>query len=278
MAIKIYKPKTPAQRKTSVINYGKVLKKTAETPRALFVSKGKTAGRNSQGRITARHRGGGSKKIIRVIDFKRIDKMDIPATVKSIEYDPGRSAFICLLSYDDGEKRLIVAPDGVQVGDKLIASKTASIKAGNRIPLSKVPVGSLVHDVELQPEMGGKMARGAGSFVTVQAVEAGNAVLRMPSGEIRMVKDTCWATIGQVSNPDWSNVRIGKAGRKRLMGRKPHVRGKAMNPVDHPHGGGEGNQPIGLKHPKTPWGKPALGVKTRKAKKYSNNMIIKRRK
>ncbi|PIR97129.1 MAG: 50S ribosomal protein L2 [Candidatus Doudnabacteria bacterium CG10_big_fil_rev_8_21_14_0_10_41_10] len=278
MAIKLYKPGTPGKRKTSVIDYAKVLSKNVQTPKYLLTSKANAAGRNHRGVITTRHRGGGSKTIIRTVDFIRSDKADIPAKIQTIEYDPGRSSFISLVSYADGEKRFILTPEGVKVGDVLLTSKTAPIKPGNRLPLFNIPVGTYVHDVELQPGRGGKMGRGAGSFVTVQAIEGGDAVLRLPSGEIRLVKDNCWATIGQVSNADWFNVRIGKAGRKRLMGRKPHIRGKAMNPVDHPHGGGEGNQPIGMKYPKTPWGKPALGVKTRKSKKYSNNLIIKRRK
>jgi len=277
MSIKVYKPTTPARRRTSVVEHAKLLSKKVKTPKKLLVAKAKTAGRNNQGKITVRHRGGGFKKIIREIDFRR-DKKDIPAKIQTIEYDPNRSSFISLVAYADGEKRFIITPDGVKVGQTILTSEKAPIKAGNRLPLSAIPVGTFVHDVELQPGQGGKLARSAGNFVVVQAVEGDEAILKMPSGELRKVKSNCWATIGQVSNPSWINVRVGKAGRKRLMGWRPSVRGKAMNPVDHPHGGGEGNQPIGLKYPKTKWGKHALGVKTRKAKKYSDKMIIKRRK
>ncbi|OGE91259.1 MAG: 50S ribosomal protein L2 [Candidatus Doudnabacteria bacterium RIFCSPHIGHO2_01_FULL_50_11] len=276
MSIKIYKPTTPGRRETSVLDYAKLLDKKVATPKRLLVGQANSGGRNSQGKITVRHRGGGYRKIIRVVDFRR-DKINIPARVQTVEYDPNRTAFLSLIAYRDGEKRFILTPDGLKVGDEVVTSDTAPIKAGNRLPLAKIPIGTFVHDVELLPGAGGKMARSAGTYVTVQAVEENYILLKMPSGEIRKVPARCWATIGQVSNPQQFNIRWGKAGRMRHMGIKPTVRGKAMNPVDHPHGGGEGHNPIGMKYPKTPWGKHALGVKTRKRKKYSNQMIIKRR-
>jgi large subunit ribosomal protein L2 len=260
-----------------VIDYAKVLKKPVPTPKSLLIAKAKTAGRNHAGKITVRHRGGGAKKIIREVDFKR-DKLGIPGKVQTIEYDPNRSAFISLVAYADGEKRFVTATEGVKVGDKIIAAVDAPIKAGNRLPLSNIPVGTFVHDVELYPGGGGKLARGAGTYAVVAAVEGGMANLKLPSGELRQVPAASWATIGSVSNSDNINVRIGKAGRMRHMGVRPTVRGKAMNPVDHPHGGGEGHNPIGMKYPKTPWGKHALGVKTRKKNKYSDKFILQRRK
>lgn len=278
MSIKIYNPTTPGRRQTSVIDYAKVLDKPKPSPKSLLLYRSKHAGRNNSGKITVRHRGGGFRKIIRTLDFTRLDKIDIPAKITSVEYDPNRSAFISLLSYADGEKRYILTPDGLKTGEKVICGANVPIKSGNRLPLSAIPVGSFIHDVELQPRAGGKLAHGAGTYAVVQAVEGGYANLKMPSGEIRRVNSTCWATIGQVSNPAWMNVRVGKAGRRRLMGWRPSVRGKAMNPVDHPHGGGEGHNPIGMKYPKTPWGKHALGVKTRKRHKYSNIFILRRRK
>ncbi|MDP2933703.1 MAG: 50S ribosomal protein L2 [bacterium] len=277
MSLKLYKPTTPGRRRTSVVDYSKVLDKTVKAPSRLFISHIRTSGRNNQGKITVRHRGGGFKKMIRDVDFRR-EKYDIPATVQTVEYDPNRTAFISLVAYADGEKRFILTPDGLKTGDKILASSTAPIKPGNRLPLSAIPIGTFVHDVELMPAAGGKLARGAGTYAVVQAVEGTQANLKMPSGEIRKVPNGCWATVGQVSNPMRMNVRIGKAGRRRLMGWRPTVRGKAMNPVDHPHGGGEGHNPIGMKYPKTPTGKHALGVKTRKRKKYSNRMILRRRK
>jgi len=278
MSIRFYKPTTSSRRHTSVVDYKRVLNKSSKTPKSLMVSKAKSAGRNNVGKITVRHRGGGFKKIIRTVDFFRNDKIDIPAKIQTVEYDPNRSGFISLLAYRDGEKRFIIATDGIKVGDTIIASQKAPIKTGNRLPIFAIPVGTLVHDVELEPKAGGKIARSAGAYATVQAVEGQQAIVKMPSSEIRRVPSNCWATIGQVSNAAHMNVRIGLAGRKRLMGWRPTVRGKAMNPVDHPHGGGEGNQPIGLKYPKTPWGKHALGVKTRRRKKYSNSRILSRRK
>lgn len=245
--------------------------------KSLLSIKKNQGGRNFQGKITVRHQGGGHKRFYRLVDFKR-DKFDMPAKVVSIEYDPGRSARIALLNYPDGEKRYIVAPVELKVNDTIVSSKAqVEIKNGNCTTLEHIPVGLLIHGVELVPGEGASMARSAGSWVKVMAVEGDYAQLRLPSGEIRMVSKNALATIGQVSNPDRMHVKIGKAGRQRHRGIKPTVRGKAMNPCDHPHGGGEGNQPIGLKHPKTPWGKPALGVHTRKHHKASNKLIVQRR-
>ncbi len=242
-----------------------------------MIAKSKSGGRNFSGKITVRHRGGGFKKIMRLVDFSRADKMNIPAKVLTVEYSPGRSSFLSLLSYKDGEKRFIIAPHGIKVGDTVIISEKAEPKIGNRMQLKNIPSGSFVHDIELVAGHKGTIARSAGSYAILQTVEDGYALLKMPSGEIRKVADNSMATVGQVSNTDWMNVRIGKAGRKRLMGWRPTVRGKAMNPVDHPHGGGEGHNPIGMKYPKTPWGKHALGVRTRDKKKPSKKFIVKRR-
>lgn len=276
MAVKLYKPTSPGRRIHSVTDYS-VLQKTKKTPKGLIVSKARPAGRNNSGKITVRHQGGGAKRKFRVVDFSRADKHNIPAVVKTVEYDPTRTAFISLISYNDGSKRYMLTPEGLKVGDKIMFGELAEITPGNRLALKNIPVGTLVHDIELVPGQGGRMARSAGAYATLQTNEAGYSLLKLPSGEIRKVRETCLATIGQLGNADWMNVRIGKAGRKRLMGWRPSVRGKAMNPVDHPHGGGEGHNPIGMKYPKTPWGKHALGVKTRSKKKYSNNSIIKRR-
>jgi large subunit ribosomal protein L2 len=277
MAVKLYNPTSPGRRVHSVTDYS-ILRRKGKPPKYLFLSKAKNAGRNNSGKITVRHQGGGFRKIIRIVDFSREDKKDIPARVQTIEYDPTRTAFISLVAYQDGSKRYILTPQGLKVGDKVMYSENAEIAPGNRLALKNIPIGSLVHDIELIPGQRGRLARSAGAYATLQTLEAGYALLKLPSGEIRKVRDTCLASIGQVANVDWMNVRIGKAGRKRLMGWRPSVRGKAMNPVDHPHGGGEGHNPIGMKYPKTPWGKHALGVKTRLKKKYSNKMIVKRRK
>ncbi len=276
MAVKIYKPTSAGRRIHSVTDYS-VLSKKEKTPKSLVKSKARPAGRNHSGKITVRHQGGGFRRKVRIVDFSREDKKGIPATVKTIEYDPTRTAFISLLAYKDGAKRYILTPQGLKVGHKVEFSDTAEILPGNRLPIRSIPVGSFIHDIELIPGQGGKLARGAGSYATLQTIESGYALLKLPSGEVRKVKETAAATIGQLANADWMNVRLGKAGRKRLMGWRPSVRGKVMNPVDHPHGGGEGVNPIGLKYPKTPWGKHALGVKTRSKKKYSNTMIVKRR-
>jgi large subunit ribosomal protein L2 len=273
--VKRYKPVTPGRRGMTSVDYSVLTeKKPAKKLTKKLVSR---AGRGSSGRITVRHKGGGHKRKYRLIDFKQCDKMGIPAKVVSIEYDPNRSSFIALVNYRDGEKRYILAPDGLKVGQEIICQKKASQEIGNRMELRNIPVGSQVYNIELQPGKGGQLIRSAGSSAQVMANENGYTQLKMASGEIRMVKDTCFASLGQLSNPEHNQVVIGKAGRSRWMGRRPTVRGSAMNPVDHPHGGGENRQPIGLrKGPKTPWGKLAYGVKTRK-KKSSDKLIIKRR-
>jgi len=275
MGIKIYKPTTPGRRQTSVLES---LDITSTTPvKKLILSKKRNAGRNNQGKITVRHQGGGVIKKIRIVDFKR-DKFDIPATVATIEYDPGRNSRIALLNYKDGEKRYIVSPDGLKVGDVIMSSKKLiEIKSGNFLQLEHVPVGMFVHNIELSPGRGAQIARSAGNSAYLMGIDNGYAQLKMPSGEVRIVSQKCMATIGTVSNPEFKNIRWGKAGRMRHKGIRPTVRGKVMNPVDHPHGGGEGQNPIGLKYAKTPWGKHALGVKTRKLKKQTNKFIIRRR-
>lgn len=245
--------------------------------KSLIMIKKRTGGRNNQGKITVRHHGGGAKRYIRLIDWKQ-DRFDAPAKVEAIEYDPARGARIALIEYPDKERRYVLAPENMKVGDSIYSYKEkGEIKMGNRMPIEFIPVGIMVYNIELTPGEGGKIVRSAGLGTQILAIEGGFAQLKMPSGEIRMVAKECRASIGQVSNPDHRLVRLGKAGRMRHLGVRPRVRGKAMNPVDHPHGGGEGNQPIGLTHPKTPWGKPALGVKTRK-KKWSDKFILQRRK
>ena len=274
MSIKLYKPTSNARRNMSTTDYSELSKVAPE--RSLLVSLKKNSGRNSYGRITVRHRGGGQRRKYRIIDFKR-DKFDIPATVASIEYDPNRSAFIALLQYEDGEKRYILQPAGLKVGDTVVAGPNADIKAGNALPLTSIPVGTVVHNIELYPGRGGQLARAAGNSAQLMAKEGAYALLRLPSGELRNVPVSCMATVGQVGNSDHENVKVGKAGRKRHMGWRPTVRGSVMNPCDHPHGGGEGKSPIGRPGPVTPWGKPALGYKTRKTKKTSDKLIVKRR-
>ena len=276
MAVRVYKPTSPGRRKSSVQDFSDITKKKPE--KKLIKIKKRKGGRNNQGRITVRHRGGGAKRFIRVVDYKR-NKFDEPSKVEAIEYDPNRGARLALVSYPDGEKRYIIAPLESKVGDVFYSSRERiEIKSGNRMPLEFIPSGMMVYNVEMKPGKGGQIARGAGTMIQLQAVEGKHAQLKVPSGEIRLVPRDCLATIGQVSNPDYRLIRWGKAGRKRHLGIRPTVRGKAMNPVDHPHGGGEGSQPIGLKHPKTPWGKPAIGVITRKKGKASDRLIIKRRK
>lgn len=275
MAIKIYKPTTPARRRTSVLTVDFIVKKKPE--KRLILAGKNQAGRANSGKITVRHRGGGSKKQIRIIDFSR-DKFDIPAKVAAIEYDPNRNSYLALLNYADGEKRYIIAPQELKVGDEVMSAKRQiDLKVGNHLPLALIPPGMFVYNVELVPGRGGQLARSAGNNIYLMGIDNGRAQLKMPSGEIRLVPQDSMATIGSVSNPEFKNIRWGKAGRMRHRGIRPTVRGKAMNPVDHPHGGGEGRNPIGLKNPKTPWGKPALGVKTRKADKSSNRFIISRR-
>lgn len=274
MGIKVHKPTTPGRRKSSVQTFKDVTVKTSYKP--LTLSKKQQAGR-ANGKIAVRHKGGGAKRHTRIIDWK-FDKFEIPATIKTIEYDPNRGARIALVSYADGEKRYILAPQGVEVGSQIIVSKNkGEAVIGNRFPLEKIPVGMGVYNIELQPGKGGQVVRGAGETATLMAIEGRHATLKLPSGEVRMVLKECMASIGSVSNPDWRLIRWGKAGRTRMRGIRPTVRGKAMNPVDHPHGGGEGRSPIGLKRPKTPQGKPALGVKTRR-KQASDKLIIRRRK
>ena len=273
MAIRVYKPTSAARRFMSVLTYEEITKKAPE--KSLIEYLKKNAGRNNQGKITVRHQGGGNKIKYRVIDFKR-DKRDIPAKVAAIEYDPNRSAFIALLNYADGEKRYILAPLGLNVGDTVVAGNEADIKPGNALPIENIPVGTLIHNVEVKPGRGGQLVRSAGAYAQLMAKEGEYAQVRMPSGEVRKVPMNAYATIGTVGNIDHANVRIGKAGRTRHMGIRPSVRGVVMNPCDHPHGGGEGKSPVGMPAPVTPWGKPALGLKTRKHKKYSNRLIVKR--
>ena len=274
MSIKFYKPTTNARRNMSVTDYSELSKVAPE--RSLLAPLSNKSGRNSYGRITVRHRGGGNRRKYRIIDFKR-DKFDVEAEVATIEYDPNRSAHIALVKYADGEKRYILAPVGLKVGDKIMAGPEADIKPGNALPLINIPTGTFVHNVELYPGRGGQLARAAGNAAQLMAKEGQYALLRLPSGELRNVPNSCMATIGVVGNSDHENVKIGKAGRKRHMGWRPTVRGSVMNPNDHPHGGGEGKSPIGRPGPVTPWGKPALGYKTRKTKKASDKLIIKRR-
>ena len=273
MAIRVYKPTSPARRFMSVNAFEEITKKKPE--KALLSSKKKHAGRNMHGKITVRHRGGGAKKKYRIIDFKR-NKLQVPARVAAIEYDPNRSAFIALLHYLDGEKRYILAPVGLKVGDTVVAGEGADIKPGNAMPLSAIPTGTLIHNLELRPGAGGQLVRSVGVYAQLMAKEGGYAQVRLPSGEIRRLPLNAQATIGTVGNTDHENIRIGKAGRKRHMGFRPSVRGVVMNPNDHPHGGGEGKSPIGMPAPVTPWGKPALGLKTRNPRKYSNRLIVKR--
>ena len=274
MAIKLYKPTTNARRNMSVTDYSGLSKVAPE--KSLLAPLNKKSGRNSYGRITVRHRGGGNRRKYRSIDFKR-QKFDVSGTVKTLEYDPNRSAFIALVEYEDGEKNYIVAPNGLKVGDTVVASESADIKPGNALPLNNIPTGTFIHNVELYPGRGAQLARSAGNQAQLMAKENGMALLRLPSGELRNVPINCMATIGQVSNIDHENVKIGKAGRKRNMGWRPTVRGSVMNPNDHPHGGGEGKSPVGRPGPVTPWGKPALGYKTRKKKNRSDKMIVRRR-
>lgn len=275
MAVKKRKPTTSGQRFASYLETKKITK--AKPEKRLRKILPKHAGRNASGKITVRHRGGRQKRFQRLVDFKR-DKHNIPAKVVSIEYDPNRGADIALLTYADGEKRYIIAPKGLKIGDELISSKKAEVKIGNALPLKKIPVGTVIHNVELVPGKGGQIVRGAGTGAIVQAKEAGFATIKLPSGEQRKVKLECFASVGQVSRPELKTIKLGKAGRKRLMGWRPAVRGVAMHPGAHPHGGGEGKSPIGMPSPKSPWGKKTLGKRTRKPKKYSDKLIIKRRK
>ena len=274
MSIRVLKPVTNGTRNMSVTDYSALSKCGPE--KSLLAPLNKKSGRNSYGRITVRHRGGGNRRKYRIIDFKR-DKFDVKATVATVEYDPNRSAHIALLQYEDGEKRYIIAPSGLKVGDVVEAGPSADIKPGNALALKDMPVGTVIHNVELYPGRGGQLARAAGNSAQLMAKEGGYALLRLPSGELRKVAEACMATVGVVGNEDHENVKIGKAGRTRHMGIRPTVRGSVMNPCDHPHGGGEGKSPIGRPGPVTPWGKPALGYKTRAKKNRSDKLIVKRR-
>ena len=274
MSIKVYKPTSNSRRNMSVTDYSELSKVAPE--RSLLEPLKNKSGRNNYGRITVRHRGGANRRKYRVIDFTR-SKFDVPAEVVSLEYDPNRSAHIALIKYEDGVKSYILAPAGLKVGDKVMAGPEADIKPGNALPLVNIPTGTVIHNVELYPGRGGQLARAAGNAAQLMAKEGEYALLRLPSGELRKVPANCMATVGQVGNLDHENVKIGNAGRKRHMGWRPTVRGSVMNPNDHPHGGGEGKSPIGRPGPVTPWGKPALGYKTRNKKKASNKMIVRRR-
>ena len=274
MAVKKFRPTTPSRREMTMATFEEITTNVPE--KSLLVSLSKNAGRNAQGKITVRHRGGGAKRKYRVIDFKR-NKDGVVGTVATIEYDPNRTAYIALVVYADGEKRYILAPAGLKVGDKVESGANADIKPGNALPLKNIPIGTVVHNVELQVGKGGQLVRSAGSSAQLMAKEGNYATLRLPSGEMRYVRIECRATVGTVSNAINDIINLGKAGRKRHMGWRPTVRGSVMNPNDHPHGGGEGKSPVGRPSPVTPWGKPALGYKTRKNKKYSDRFIIKRR-
>ena len=273
MPLKIPKPKTPGTRDAALPSFEEITRKKPE--KSLLRPLNKTAGRNNRGKITTRHRGGGSKRMYRIIDFKR-DKMGVPGKVASIEYDPNRSARIALINYADGEKRYILAPVGLAVGARIESGPRSEIKPGNTLPLRHIPAGTLVHNLELTPGRGGQVVRSAGVAAQVLSREDPYVLIRLPSGEVRRVLVSCQATVGQVGNIDHKNVKLGKAGKTRYQGRRPEVRGVAMNPNDHPHGGGEGRSPIGLPGPKTPWGKPALGYKTRSKKKSSSKFIVRR--
>ena len=275
MSVKFYKPTTPSRRHMSVSGFDGVDKK-AKPERSLVEVLKKHAGRNSYGRITVRHKGGGNRRKYRVIDFKR-NKLDVEGTVLRLEYDPNRSAYIALVEYTDGERRYILAPVGLKAGDVVLASAAADIKPGNALPIANIPVGTVIHNIELYPGRGAQLVRSAGTAAQLMAKENGMAQVRLPSGEYRYVRLDCMATIGQVGNIDHANISLGKAGRVRHMGIRPTVRGSVMNPVDHPHGGGEGKSPIGRPGPVTPWGKPALGYKTRKTKNRTDKFIVKRR-
>ncbi|MFV0400405.1 MAG: 50S ribosomal protein L2 [Oscillospiraceae bacterium] len=274
MAIKSFKPTTPSRRQMTVVDYSGLSKVAPE--RSLLEPLSKKSGRNNYGRITVRHRGGGNRRKYRVIDFKR-NKFDMPAEVMTLEYDPNRTAHIALLKYEDGEKRYIIAPEGLKVGDTVLSGTSADIKPGNALPMANIPVGTFIHNVELYPGKGAQLARSAGIAAQLMAKEGAHALVRLPSGELRNVPVNCMATIGTVGNHDHENQSMGKAGRVRHMGFRPTVRGSVMNPNDHPHGGGEGKSPIGRPGPVTPWGKPALGYKTRKKHKASDKFIVKRR-
>ena len=274
MGIRSFRPLTPGTRQAAISDFKEITK--TEPEKSLTYHKHSKQGRNNRGVVTSRHRGGGHKRLYRIIDFRR-DKRDIPAQVAAIEYDPNRNARIALLFYKDGEKRYIIAPAGLGVGDTVIAGENAPFEVGNALPLSRIPLGTEVHNIELVPGRGGQMVRAAGGFAQVVAKEGDYVTIRLPSKEVRMIRRECYATIGKVGNAEARNISLGKAGRTRHRGQRPHVRGSVMNPVDHPHGGGEGRAPIGRSGPMTPWGKPALGRKTRNKKKRSSDLIVRRR-
>ena len=274
MAIKVYKPYTKSRRAMQTLSYEEITKATPE--KSLLLTKKHTGGRNNQGVITCRHHGGGNKTRYRIVDFRR-NKDEIPGTVSAIEYDPNRTAFLALITYADGEKRYIIRPKDLNVGDKIISGEATDIKNGNNLALKNIPEGTFIHNIELKPGKGGQMCRAAGSMAQVLGVDGKYTILRLASGEVRKVLSVCRATIGIVGNDDWNLVNIGKAGRNRNMGIRPTVRGSAMNPCDHPHGGGEGKCPVGRDAPRTPWGKKAMGVKTRRIKKNSTRLIMRRR-
>lgn len=277
MGVKIYKKNTAGRRFSSVQDFSDITK--FEPEKSLLEIQKRTGGRNAQGKMTVRHQGGGARRYVRIIDWKQNDHLDEPARITAIEYDPNRGARLALVEYANGDKRYMIAPIDAAIGATVLSSKhRIEARVGNRMPLAHIPIGMMVHNIELIPGAGGVLVRGAGMSAQVMAVEGGTAQIKLPSSETRKVPEMCRATVGMVGNPDWRHVRWGKAGRSRHRGIRPQVRGKVMNPVDHPHGGGEGKHPIGLKHAKTPWGKPALGVKTRKAKKWTNRMIVQRRK
>nr|YP_009511296.1 ribosomal protein L2 [Gracilariopsis longissima]AXI97173.1 ribosomal protein L2 [Gracilariopsis longissima]UAD89089.1 ribosomal protein L2 [Gracilariopsis longissima] len=275
MAIRLYKAYTPGTRNRTVSTFTEITKSKPE--KSLLVKNHRNQGHNNRGVITSRHRGGGHKKLYRIIDFKR-NKFNVKAKVASIEYDPNRNARIALLHYRDGEKRYILHPRSLKIGQTVISSKDAPLEVGNALPLSSIPLGTAVHNIELTPSKGGQIVRAAGTYAQIVAKEGSFATLKLPSSEVRLIRIECFATIGQVGNIDASNISIGKAGRNRWLSKRPKVRGVVMNPIDHPHGGGEGRSPIGKPHPVTPWGKPALGKKTRKKQKYSNRYILRKRK
>ncbi len=274
MPVKSYKPTTSSRRKMSTLVNDEITKTTPE--KNLVVTVKKNSGRNNQGKITVRHQGGGAKRKYRIIDFKR-NKLDVPGTVSAIEYDPNRTANIAVISYKDGEKRYIIAPNTLKVGDVIVSSENADIKVGNTLPIMNIPVGTVIHNIEMRPGKGGQLARSAGSSAQILGREGNYVLIRLTSGETRKILGVCKATVGEVGNLDKELVKLGKAGRKRHMGIRPTVRGSVMNPNDHPHGGGEGRAPVGRKQPMTPWGKPALGLKTRKNRKTSTKFIVKRR-
>ena len=274
MALKTYKPYTPSRRHMTTASFEEITKKEPE--KRLLLPRPQSGGRNSDGRVTSRHRGGGHKRMIRIVDFKR-ERRDVPARVVAVEYDPNRSARLALLEYPDGERRYILWPEGLAVGDTIAAGDEVEVKIGNAMPLRRIPPGQMIHNLELQRNHGGQMVRSAGSWALIQAKEGELAHVKLPSGEIRLVSQECWATIGQVGNTEHKSLVTGKAGRSRWLGRKPHVRGIAMNPIDHPHGGGEGKSGQGNPHPVSPWGWHTKGRKTRNRNKYSSRLIVKRR-